>query len=52
MSPLGISEGQGWAGHNAAGDVDMRDTFNPSTKAKEGWHKLGRFLVQCKYAIS
>jgi hypothetical protein len=30
-----------------ADDVDMRDIFNPSSK--EGWHKLGMFLVQCKY---
>ena len=29
-----------------AGDVDMRDTFNPTTR--EGWRALGRFLVQCK----
>ena len=30
-----------------AGDADMRDVFNPTTK--DGWRALGRFLVQCKY---
>ena len=30
-----------------AGDADMRDSFNPTTK--DGWRALGRFLVQCKY---
>ena len=29
-----------------AGDVDMKEIFNPSTL--EGWQMLGRFLVQCK----
>ena len=31
----------------AAGDVDMRDTFNPTDRHR--WHQLGKFLVQCKY---
>jgi hypothetical protein len=29
-----------------AGDADMRDTFNPTSR--DGWRALGRFLVQCK----
>ena len=30
-----------------ADDTDMRDIFNPSSRA--GWQQLGKFLVQCKY---
>ena len=41
------SHGLGTYAQGGAGDVDMRETFNPTDR--HSWHQLGKFLVHCKY---